>query len=165
MFDRQKFHDAIRKHTSARLACGHVHYSDEGWVPNLHLDPLAINLAGCSTEKQIETRVQEHASRNWQALFLRKLTDWSHEREYRWILFDDTDDPRDIPFADALKAIVIGHGVPKELERQFYKHCIRHESACAYLHWRNGQPSIQHYAEPYVTHKLLPGYADEDHHS
>ncbi len=155
VFDRALLDAALRDELGTRLVCGPVEYSDDGWVPRLADDPFALNMISGDTEEDLQKGIEAHLGKQWRGLYFRKLTDWAHEREFRWVHFGNDSESHDVSFGTSLKGIVLGAAIPENCKMEFYGHCVRHEAACGELHWRNGQPSIQHYAEPYITHKYL----------
>ena len=45
-------------------------------------------------------------------LFFRKSIDWRDESEYRWLLFDPTEEPIFVPVENSIKAVVLGSKFP-----------------------------------------------------
>ncbi len=155
MFRREDLNAAFISAFGRRILSGPVEYLDVGWVPLHEEDPFGVSMNGVTSPDEFRFRILSHFQTCWHELYLRKLTDWSHEREFRWLYLGDDDEPADVPFGKALSGIVLGEAVPTEAGLEFYKHCVEHEASCARLHWRNGQPSLQDYAEPFVTHRYL----------
>lgn len=156
MFDRNKLHKAfVQKLETNRLQSGRVTYSNEGKVPSLVNDPFVINLTACNNDANYLSTIQEHLDIWFPKLFLRKLTDWANEDEYRWVYLDSDPDPRYVDFEDALEAIVIGENVPKTHYEDILRYCVKYHADVANLNWHNGYPKIERPGQPYLTHKHL----------
>jgi hypothetical protein len=95
-----------------RALFGLVTYSD---LPLEHhetarsLDATDLVVAGRGDyERGLEIHLDEHA----QELFFRKLSDWSTESEYRFIVTDGTSGDIVLDFGDTLRAVVLGEHFP-----------------------------------------------------
>ena len=113
MFDQNKLDQAFRKKlNSDRLVSGKVVYSNKGILPNISRDPFVLNLLHVRRVEDYLSAIGSHLQIWFPELFLRKLTDWEHEDEYRWIYLDGHAEPIYVDFEDALEAIIIGERVP-----------------------------------------------------
>ena len=75
-----------------------------------HLEPASFEQ---TKEAFVVNHLQEHATR----LFFEKDGDWKDECEFRYLVFDfDSDEPVQVNFGDALRAIVLGVDFPKAEE-------------------------------------------------
>ena len=101
---------------------GLVQYK-ERWWPELPIGGTAYVLEDSGRSLQFETFT--HIRRFWRELLLEKSTDWSYEREYRWLFLAEGPDHLDVFFDDALVGIVVGadfgrdQGTDKEVESAF----------------------------------------------
>lgn len=149
MFDRNKLNNAfIKRLDQSRLVSGEVNYSNEGILPRLGDDPFVMNLTSVGSTTSCLCAIQAHLNRWFSALFLRKLTDWASEDEYRWIYLDTNPKPIYIDFEDSLEAIVIGEHVPHAHSEDILRYCVKYHAEVANLNWHNGFPKIEHPAQP-----------------
>lgn len=156
MFNRDKLNNAfIKRLDQSRLVSGEVNYSNQGILPRLGDDPFVINLTGVSSTASYLSEIQAHINSWFPELFLRKLTDWSNEDEFRWIYMDTNPDPIYVDFEDSLEAIVIGELVADAHTEDILQYCVKYHADIANLRWHNGFPRIEHPGQPYITHKHL----------
>lgn len=156
MFDRNKLNNSfIKALDQSRLFSGEVHYSNRGILPKMGDDPFIINLTAVSCATSYLSAIHAHLSRWFSELFLRKLTDWANEDEYRWIYFGDDANPVYVDFEDSLEAIVIGEHVSNTHSEDILRYCVKYHADVANLDWHNGFPKIEHAGQPYITHKYL----------
>ncbi|MDO8770153.1 MAG: DUF2971 domain-containing protein [Burkholderiaceae bacterium] len=140
MFDRLKLSQSMDRHLNRNnLLHGKVIYSNQGAVPNAWVHPFSVDFTD-SQQLDVIYAAQRHLSRWASRLFLEKLEDWSVENEYRWIYFDSIGGPRDVPFDDALMAIVIGENVEELTKKALLEECRRTKLEVSLLSWRNGFP-------------------------
>lgn len=95
MFNKVGLTKAFNKQLSdGVLIHGPVVYSDDGILPKFRKDPFVINLTQVSDKPSWVVAIRQHFELWKDALFLRKLTDWSNEAEYRWVFLDQHPEPR-----------------------------------------------------------------------
>jgi len=156
MFDQSKLNQAFGKHlNSGRLISGKVIYSNEGILANMSKNPFRVNLVHVRKVEDYISAIRGHLNTWFPDLFLRKLVDWEHEDEYRWIYLDDHPGPIYVHFESALEAIVIGDRVPESYYDEIFRYCVKYHADVTNLNWRNGYPKIEHPGQPYITHKHL----------
>lgn len=156
MFSREKLLKSINKQLhSKQLFHGQVAYTNEGILPKLQNDQFSIDLRSVHNEESYFQAIQSHFDFWYRDLFLTKLSDWSHEDEYRYIYLDEDDQPTLVDFEESLEAIVIGEGAIEKHRDDFLKHCITYKADIANLIWRNGFPKVEHLAQPHITHRNL----------
>jgi hypothetical protein len=96
-----------------RAISGEVVYSDSP-LPNHEtarsLDAKGLIIAGSGDYKcGLEAHIDEHS----QELFFRKLTDWSTESEYRFVVLDGSASETVVPFGNTLRAVILGEQFPE----------------------------------------------------
>jgi hypothetical protein len=156
MFDREKLNNTfIKRLDQSRLVSGKVHYSNQGILTKIGNDPFNINLTTITSTTNYLSAIKAHLNSWFSALFLRKLTDWANEDEYRWIYLDTNPEPIYVDFEDSLEAIVIGEHVSDVHSEDILRHCVEYHADVANLNWQNGFPKIEHPGQPYITHKHL----------
>lgn len=155
MFSREKLLNALsRQLKSEQLFNGRVTYTDQGILPKLGNDPFSVDLISIQNEENYFRVIQSHLNSWYKELFLTKLSDWSHEDEYRYVYLDDDLSPRLINFEDSLEAIVLGEGTIDDYD-DFLNYCVTYKADIANLIWRNGFPKIEQPQQPYITHRVL----------
>jgi hypothetical protein len=156
MFEWNKLNQAFLKQLdSGRLISGKVDYSNKGILPNLSKDPFVVNLIQVREIGDYYSAIKNHLNFWFQDLFLRKLSDWKNEDEYRWIYLDDNLGPIYVGFEGALEAIVIGEHVPNSYYEDILRYCVKYHADVTNLNWRNGYPKIEHPGQPHITHRHL----------
>jgi hypothetical protein len=156
VFDINKLNTSFQKQVNANnLFSRSVSYSNKGMVPNFHNYPFSVNLIGLESEHQFIDYLSKHLEQWLPNLFFSKLNDWSNEAEYRWVYFDDQQDPILLMFDDALEGIVMGAGVSEDHYEEIQMYCAKYEADIVNLGWRNGYPDLIHPGCPYITHKYL----------
>lgn len=156
MFDSNKLQNAFAKQLdTTRLVSGEVIYSNQGSLPRLQGDTFIIDLTSVTNTVDYISAIQSHLNRFFAELFLRKLSDWAHEDEFRWIYFDVNPDPLYLEFGDSLEAIVVGEQVKESKSEEILRYCVKYRAEIANLNWHNGFPKIERSGQPYVTHKHL----------
>ncbi len=156
MFDSKKLQDAFAKNLDAtRLVSGKVVYTNQGSLPHLKGDPFIIDLTSVTSTGDYISAIQTHLNRFFAELFLRKLSDWAHEDEFRWIYFDVNPDPRYLEFGDSLEASVVGEQVEESKSEEILRYCVKYRAEIANLNWHNGYPKVERSGQPYLTHKHL----------
>jgi hypothetical protein len=156
MFDREKLNQAfIKQLNSGRLIAGKVNYSNKGILPNLSKDPFVVNLIHAREIEDYVSAIKSHLNSWFPDLFLRKLSDWENEDEYRWIYLDEHPRPIHVGFEGALEAIIIGEHVPDSYYEDILRYCVKYHADVTKLNWRNGYPKIEHPGQPYITHRHL----------
>lgn len=156
MFNREKLYEIISEQVnSQQLFHGQVIYSDQGILTKLQKDPFIVDLLSVEDQESYFYAIQNHFEVWYEDLFLKKLSDWSNEDEYRFVYLDDESKPRLIHFGDALEAIVIGEKAAKHNYDDFLRYCVIYQADIAGLIWRNGYPKIEHPGQLYITHRHL----------
>lgn len=156
MFDRNKLNNAfIKQLNTKRLVSGEVDYSNQGILSSLNGHPFVINLINSVCTASYLTAIQNHLNQWFRELYLRKLTDWANEDEFRWIYFDDHSEPKFIGFGDSLEAIIVGEQVSEKHDNDILRYGAKLRADVARLTWHNGYPMISLPCQPYITHKHL----------
>lgn len=142
LFDRHKLHQAIERslHADSILFHGAVAYRNkpqaQPWVNN----PFTIDFDSAQSQG-LEATVGHHVQRYWRELFFEKCEDWSNEREFRWLIWGGIGGPHYVPFADSLKAIVVGHRFDRaRFGHTLTEYCKEHDINAIELQWQNGVP-------------------------
>lgn len=158
VFDLEKLDTSFKRQINKeKLISDSVSYSDEGIIPSTVKYPFSIDLTRIDSEQQLVKQLESHLNQWMPSLFFKKLRDWSNEDEYRWVYFDDHAEPICLTFDDALEAVVVGEGVPKDSEthEKLLMYCARYKADLANLEWHNGYPKLIQLWQPYITHKHL----------
>lgn len=115
-------------------ACGPVEYRDEPlWTFTFDIDDLAHDAP---------STIAERLYQDLETLFLRKLTDWQSEHEFRFIVETDDAEPRHVDTRGALRAICLGPETPREYRPAFAELCRPHAILVAQLTWWNSDPLV-----------------------
>lgn len=154
MFNREKLLGTINKQLNAeKLFYGKVAYSDKGIIPKMKNDAFIINLLSVRDSESYFLAIQDHFDYWYEELFLKKLSDWSNEDEYRCVYLDDNPEPLLVEFGDSLEAIVIGERATNDNHDDFLRYCVMYKADIADLKWHNGYPKIEHAGQPWITHR------------
>lgn len=119
IFDRKKFMDAVSKALRAMghstrtgwLFFGLVEYADRDHRYNVASSPFLFSITG--EKATLRKRVLQHVEEFREELFFRKGLDWSYEREFRCIVWDEGEHPLMLDFGDSLAGIVVGEDFGK----------------------------------------------------
>ncbi|MDJ0898865.1 MAG: DUF2971 domain-containing protein [Xenococcus sp. MO_188.B8] len=156
VFDREKLDASFKRQINKdQLVSGSVTYSDEGSMAKISNSPFSIDLTQIDSEKKLFEQLKIHLNRWMPSLFFTKLEDWNNEEEYRWVYFDNHENPLCLNFDDALAAIVIGESVSKDHKESMLMYCAKYKANIANLEWRNGCPALINSGSPYITHRHL----------
>jgi len=156
MFDQNRLNQAFMSQLNGgRLISGKVNYSNKGILPNLSNDPFIVDLVQVRGIEGYVPAIKKHLNSWFPDLFLRKLSDWENEDEYRWIYLDEHPKPVYVGFEGALEAIVIGECVPASYYEEILRYCVKYHADVTNLNWRNGYPKIEYPGQPYITHRHL----------
>lgn len=111
-FDRERLLSALRRELadSARIMARSVQYVRALSPDSLPLEPLK----DLSTEA-FHAAVDDYLEKNGDVLLFTKLLDWSGEQEFRFVAVRHDDDQGilDVPFGDALRAVIVGEKLPQ----------------------------------------------------
>lgn len=144
MFEREALHRSFESNLAhAALLCGPVTYSDEGHIPKDWSEPFTVSLLHYTGGFDTALEARRHFAQWYRSLFLSKLNDWSHEREYRWLCFDSIPGICDVPFQDALRGLVLGSAIEDGQRSSIVRNCHANGIELGALFWRNGFPEIR----------------------
>ena len=142
VFDRNKLDQKIRKQQpdGTVILEGPVQYKNTPVLPDLRRkDPFMIN-ADVLADAGEEEHAKIHVSWFFKELFFEKMLDWGNEAEYRWVVFDDSDEDKFIDFGAALAGIVYGDGTHTEFMDEFMELTENKSVAHLGLKWKNSSP-------------------------
>ena len=149
MFNKQKLIKIFKEQLEEKcLFHGEVTYTNEGILPKLNGDPFVIDLLSVSNTNNYYSAIHKHFNTWYKQLYFQKLLDWSNEDEYRWVYFDNNQNPRYLKYGDALEAIAVGDAVDEERYQIFRSHCKDISADIGQVTWRNGFPTITKAATP-----------------
>jgi hypothetical protein len=147
LFDKQALHQAIEKAFGHEaIYFGPVEYGDfsdvrtRGWAE--HMEAFMLSGDEIATDG-LENVLRRHREKHHRVFFFRKDIDWEHEREYRWIVRGDTNDPVFIPIEDALRAILLGIDSSPGRLTEIHAYCKDTDTCLSRILWMNGIPSVQ----------------------
>lgn len=115
--------------------CGPVEYKDGRLFEEIHFDIVAL-------ATDLEGTVRRQLSEHLDALFLRKLTDWRSEHEFRFIVETDDAEPVDVNIRGALRAVCLGPDTPAEYFPAVAELCRPSGIRVAKLVWWNSDPLV-----------------------
>ena len=64
------------------------------------------------------------------SVYLKKSVDWQHEREFRWLLFNETAEPVFVSIRNSIKAVVLGWKFPQNQVSQAKMYCAELGCEC-----------------------------------
>jgi len=144
VFDGKKLHEIMKKvlGASSRIFHGHVRYQDETG-PEAKRSRDAIFFQTIDIEKYgLDEAVQRHFLQHYQEIFLRKVTDWQSEREYRFLVYDKTRRPSYVPIKGGIERVIVGHDFPKSCETKLAKLCTKLDIPAGRIKWKNRLPYV-----------------------
>ena len=135
LLDREKFHAEILKHASRPeyLISGDVDY-----FPGLHYVgggqeiPHGVEWSDEQLFKHMNDNFMLHS------VYLKKSVDWMHEREFRWLLFNEAGEPVFVSIQGSIKAVVLGWKFPENQVSQAKMYCDKLGCECwAIEYWHS----------------------------
>ena len=139
VFDRSE----LRTHLKASISSdtdlfeATVRYQNRSQGPSLENNPFILNYDSLKSIGAEQTLLA-HVERYRKELFFEKATDWSHESEYRFLIWDRGHDAHIVPFGSALKGIVLGESFPE----QRLGGLSLNNLDIGRLRWKNGVPEV-----------------------
>jgi hypothetical protein len=112
-FNRTRLDAAIRSHFTnrAHVYAGEVSYVNRSipydWQGDFTIIREDLDSLG------FDAYVQSHIKQSVWPLFFEKMADWRDEREFRWLVFDNTGDDVFVDISDSLEAIMYGQRTRK----------------------------------------------------
>lgn len=143
VFDRAELESSIR----ASIPCethifkGYVEYRNRSQAPSLVNNPFILDY-DLLKARGSEEAVRVHVGRYWKELFFQKAIDWSHEAEYRYLLWDREHDAHIFPFGSALKGIVFGPSFSDDKLHGLNRYYRQGDLDIGRLKWDKGVPSV-----------------------
>lgn len=143
IFDHKKLRSSLQATCppGSFLIGSNVTYRNRSQAPSLKNNPFILSYDLCES-MGVENAVQLHVRHYWKELFFEKSVDWSQEREFRWLMWDQVHADHLFNFADSLKGIVVGAHFPEEK----IEHLIHYQEKLGFdigrLNWRNGIPEV-----------------------
>jgi Protein of unknown function (DUF2971) len=142
-FDWEKLRAAIRSSVQrgAMLFESDVHYVNRPRAPSATSDnPFLIDF-DFVRRAGLQATVQHHVKRFWRELFFEKLRDWADEKEYRWVLWEDSNEHL-FDFNDSLVGILLGANFPPANLVDLQPYLRQYEIQISSLNWKNGVPEV-----------------------
>jgi hypothetical protein len=112
-----------------------VEYHDGRLSQEVQLDLAAI-------AEDVESAVKAQLRRHIDALFLRKLTDWRSEHEFRVIVETEDSAPIYVDVSRFLAGVILGPDTPPEYLPAIRELCDVPRLAVWRLTWRNSDPRL-----------------------
>lgn len=122
-------------------ACNPVRYTPGGFA----VSPARLIDAGRLTAGDPAALLTKHITSHHEDLWSLKLSDWDSEYEYRFVVFVPTaplHEPIHVPFADCLRAIVLGERFDPALLPRARELASELRVGLCRLEWDSGRPSI-----------------------
>src|SRR5258708_36332139 len=122
-------------------ACNPVRYTPGGFA----VSPARLIDAGRLTDGDPAALLTKHITSHHEDLWSLKLSDWDSEYEYRFVVFAPTaplHEPIHVPFADCLRAIVLGERFDPALLPRARELASELRVGLCRLEWDGGRPSI-----------------------
>jgi hypothetical protein len=141
MLDRAKLDNKIRAAAGVdRVYSGRVRYDDNlarlGDRSIFHLQGQEIASRG------VDKFIDEFAARHIQEIFFTKSIDWVNEREYRWLIKGETDEPIYVPVDGAIQAIIVGERFQMNYLPSLYPFAEKLNFLILKCFWNNGDPML-----------------------
>jgi hypothetical protein len=154
VFDRAELESSLRASVprDTRIFKDYVEYRNGSQPRSLENDPFILDydlLKRHGNEKAIQAHVEYY----WKELFFQKATDWSHEAEYRYLLWDRQKDAHIFSFGGALKGIVLGLSFSQEKLDELRRYYRYGDLDIVQLNWRNRNPEVRSVGPVVYPHK------------
>lgn len=146
-FDRAKLDAAVRRSAGpVQIYCGEVEYRNPRVVPGLdRADALVIDFTQVK-DFGIQRAMVSHVEQHHKELLFLKSKDWKEEREYRWVVKNDSPEDFFVPIEESLLGIILGDRFPSQEILSVSEFGGRHPISLARMEWNNGFP------QPTPTH-------------
>lgn len=95
----------------------------------------------------LSDRVVKHVVKHLEDLLLLKTDDWRSEHEYRFVSLQKEPGYRFVPYADTLRAVIVGERFPSWQVAGADTACIHAGAELRRLDWRGGFPSPRPFTE------------------
>jgi hypothetical protein len=116
---------------------GAVRYANEPLWRDTYLNLQIIRLGGR------DALVNDTAAEHMEALFFTKLTDWTSEHEYRFVVATDSVDPINVSVADSLTSVVMGYEWAPQFLPSLKDLCTGTHVTIRQLRWFNAEPRLE----------------------
>lgn len=143
IIDRDEFRSCIAQScpNETDLFEDYVQYKNRSQAPSLANNPFIINYDFLKVAGT-ENAVQAHVRHFQKELFFEKSIDWSQEREFRWLMWDQVHNEHFVPLGNSLKGIVLGGSFPDEKLHELKLFSEKLKIAVGQLNWKNGVPEL-----------------------
>ena len=143
VFDRAELDSRLRASIprETQIFNGYVAYLNRSQAPSLVNNPFILDydvLKARGSEEAVRVQVKRY----WKELFFQKAIDWSHEAEYRYLVWDREHDAHMFPFGSALKGIVLGPSFSDKKLHELNRYYRQGELDIVQLNWKNGAPEV-----------------------
>jgi hypothetical protein len=91
----------------------------------------------------VQAAATKHGLRFWRRLFLTKNTDWSAEREFRWLMHGKRDGEVFVDLTNCLRGVLLGQNFPDRLLPETQRLAAQLGIELARMDWKNGIPQIR----------------------
>ena len=143
VLDKKALHRELLKIVENKeyLISGKVDYLD--WLDKIRGGGAMIEYSPGDDLRNLDIFKVMNGNSKLKFLFFRKSIDWRDESEYRWLLFDSTEDPIYVPIKNSIKAVVLGYEFPSDQVGQVKAYCQELKVACYWLNYHHPQYMLQ----------------------
>ena len=117
-------------------------------APSLPYDATHIDIEQVD-EFGLDAVITRHVEHHWRELFFTKDVDWETEREYRWVVVNETPLPVFVDVSDCIRLIVLGESF-SAARLPSVRHATKAmgDVAIAQIRYMTGRPQLVPAAEP-----------------
>jgi len=134
--------EALGASLSLNVLSGPIDYKNTPVASKLEIGPLMADMNDVR-HFGLEEAARRHSLRFWRELFLIKNTDWSAEREFRWLLQGTHTGDVFVDIRSCIKGVLVGPSFPGHLLRKTRRYATEADTAIARMNWKNGIPQIR----------------------
>src|SRR6266851_891821 len=144
VFDRVGLESKLRASAprETQIFKGYVVYRNRSQAPSLVNNPFILDY-DLLKARGSEEAIRVHVERYNKELFFQKAIDWSHEAEYRYLLWDRERDAHIFSFGSTLKGLVLGPSLPEGKLHELKRYCRQGDLDIGQLNWNNGTPEVK----------------------
>ncbi len=125
-----------------KVFSGPISYQNTPIAPKLTIGPFMAHMDEVR-RYGVEEAAKRHSLHFWQGLFLTKNTDWSAEREFRWLLYGKHHGDVFVDLAHCIKGVLVGPSFPEHLLAKTQQLAAQTGLELARMDWKNGIPQIR----------------------
>ncbi|GIO26384.1 DUF2971 domain-containing protein [Ornithinibacillus bavariensis] len=141
VFDKRELHHTIITELDRlkQIYFGRVDYNSYYPINVDDYEAFNINQKDMIS-KEIDELLNDHVTRYYKTLYLRKAPDWRDENEFRWVI-QSSQDYEYVSIDSSLRAVILGVETPREYDSVFSEFQEKYKIEVSRMHWYNGNPT------------------------